>query len=101
MATNPTSLYDFLADLQNEFGGEITPSDESDLKGFLDFYVANPRGKKTSNPGNQRAIELNVLRHDDGFAIVVDDHTLEIVSNEFSVKTVEEAIRQIHLELGN
>ena len=47
MATNPTSLYDFLADLQNEFGGEITPSDESDHKGFLDFYVAHPHGKKT------------------------------------------------------
>ena len=101
MAPNQIELYDLMAGLQMEFGGQIIPSEENEYKAFLDFYLENESPKKASNESEQRAIGLTVLEHNDGFDIVVDDHTLEMVSDDLEVKTVEEAINLIRLELEN
>ena len=100
MATDRMSLYEFMGGLETAFSGKVTPSEENSNKYYLDFYLCDDIENKYLNPEDERIIELSVLEHDDGFSIAVDDHTLGIVSDDFSVKTVEEAIKRIRMELG-
>lgn len=92
-------LYNFMAGLESEFGGEIEPSEETENKAYLDFSIEPDKDKNRENMDDIRWVQLNVYEHDDGFAIVVDDQTLNECSHDFSVKTVEEAIEKIHSEL--
>lgn len=95
------NLYKFMAGLEAEFGGNVEPSEETENKAFLDFSIEHSKDTKNQSLDDVHLIQLSVSEHANGFAIVVDDQTLNECSHDFSVKTLEEAIEKIRLELTN